>query len=122
MSADITSIKSHRDFLSGPALRTRKRVFDLGEHCYSGAPGLCWSTNYWIKRIGKGELWELYATQEETARKREYSGTFTPMELRQYFDEVCFYMDEQEWRDYGLGYTADVNDVSGLGIDIGDDE
>ena len=30
MSGNITSIKSHRDFLSGPALRTRKRVFDLG--------------------------------------------------------------------------------------------
>ena len=56
MSANITSIKSHRDFLSGPALRTRKRVFDLGEHSYSGAPGLCWSTNYWIKALGKGEV------------------------------------------------------------------
>ena len=39
-------------------------------------------------------------------------------ELRQYFDEVGFYMDEQDWRDYGLGYTANVNDVSGLRIDI----
>jgi len=104
MSANITSIKSHRDFLSGPALRTRKRVFDLGEHCYSGVPGLCWSTNYWIKRIGKGELWELYGTLEEAPRQRVYSGTFSPIELRQYFDEVGFYMDEQDWRDYGLGY------------------
>ena len=118
MSANITSIKSHRDFLSGPALRTRKRVFDLGEHCYSGAPGLCWSTNYWIKRIGKGESWELYGTLEEAPRQRVYSGTFSPAELRQYFDEVGFYMDDQDWRDYGLGYTADVNDVSDLRIDI----
>ena len=47
-----------------------------------------------------------------------YSGTFSPTELRQYFDEVGFYMDEQDWRDYGLGYTADVNDVSDWGIDI----
>jgi hypothetical protein len=27
-------------------------------------------------------------------------------------------MDEQDWRDYGLGYTADVNDVGDLRIDI----
>ena len=47
-----------------------------------------------------------------------YSGTFSPAELRQYFDEVGFYMDDQDWRDYGLGYTADVKDASGLGIDI----
>ena len=76
MSANITSIKSHRDFLTGPALRTRKRVFDLGEHFYSGAPGLCWSTNYWIKRIDKVKSWELYATLEEAPRQGVYSGTF----------------------------------------------
>ena len=118
MSVNITSIKSHRDFLTGPALRTRKRVFDLGEHCYSGAPGLSWRTNYWIKRLGKGEYWELYASLEPALSRREYSGTFSPAELRQYFDEVGFYMDEQDWRDYGLGYTADVNDVSDWEIDI----
>jgi len=40
MSADITTIKLHQDFLSGPASRTRKRVFNLGEHGYSGGPEL----------------------------------------------------------------------------------
>ena len=118
MSATITSIESHRDFLSGPALRTRKRVFDLGTQSYSGAPGLSWTTNYCIKRLGKGESWELYASIEPALSRREYSGTFSPTELRQYFDEVGFYMDEQDWRDYGLGYTADVNDVRDWGIDI----
>ncbi len=122
MSANNTSITSHRDFLGGPALRTRKRVFDLGGHWYSGGPGNSWRTNYWIKRIGKGESWELYVSQEESIRTREYWGTFTPTELRQYFDEVGFDMDEQDWRDYGLGYTAEVNDISGLRIAAGDDE
>ena len=109
MSATITSIESHRDFLSGPALRTRKRVFDLGTHSYSGAPGLSWRTNYWIKRLGKGEYWELYASLEPALSRREYSGTFTSGQLRQYFEEVGFYMDDQDWRDYGLGWNAEVN-------------
>ena len=108
MSATITSIESHRDFLSGPALRTRKRVFDLGTHSYSGAPGLSWTTNYWIKRLGKGELWELYASIEPALSRREYSGTYTPGELRQYFEDVGFYMDDQDWRDYGLGWSAEI--------------
>ena len=112
MSATITSIESHRDFLSGPALRTRKRVFDLGTHSYSGAPGLSWTTNYWIKRLGKGEYWELYASIEPALSRREYSGTFTPDQLRQYFEDVGFYMDDQDWRDYGLGWNAEVNYTS----------
>ena len=90
MSATITSIESHRDFLSGPALRTRKRVFDLGTHSYSGAPGLSWTTNYWIKRLGKGEYWELYASLEPALSRREYSGTFTPGQLRQYLRRSVF--------------------------------
>jgi hypothetical protein len=40
-----------------------------------------------------------------------YSGTFSPTELRQYFDEVGFYMHDQDWRDYGLGYTSEVIDL-----------
>ena len=112
MSATITPIESHRDFMSGPALRTRKRVFNLGEHSYSGAPGLSWSTNYWIKRLGKGEYWELYASIEPALSRRMYSGTYTPQELRQYFEDVGFYMDDQDWRDYGLGWNAEVNYIS----------
>ena len=118
MSATITSIESHRDFLSGPALHTRKRVFDLGTHSYSGVPGLSWTTNYWIKRLGKGEFWELYASIEPALSRREYSGTYTPDELRQYFEDVGFYMDDQDWRDYGLGNTADIIDIRGWGTDI----
>ena len=122
MSAEIRQINSHRDFYSGVVQRTRKRVFDLGEHCYSGAPGLCWSTNYWIKRLGKGEYWELYASVEPALSRRQYSGTYTPEELRQYFEDVGFYMDDQDWRGYGLGWTAEIIDISGMRTDIGDDK
>jgi hypothetical protein len=110
MSANIISIESHRDFLSGPALRTRKRVFDLGMHSYLGAPGLSWTTNYCIKRLGKGEYWELYASIEPALSRREHAGTFTPDQLRRYFEDVGFYMDDQDWRDYGLGFTSEVLD------------
>ena len=120
MSATITSIESHRDFLSGPALRTRKRVFDLGRHSYSGAPGLSWTTNYWIKRLGKGEYWELYGSIEPALSRREYAGTFTPDELRQYFEEVGFHMDYQDWREYGLGFSAEVYRIEDLWPDIAD--
>ena len=120
MSATITSIESHRDFLSGPALRTRKRVFDLGRHSYSGAPGLSWTTNYWIKRLGKGEYWELYGSIVPALSRREYAGTFTPDELRQYFEEVGFYMDDQDWREYGLGFSAEVYRIEDLWPDIAD--
>ena len=110
MSASIISLCSHRDFIKVSKPRTRKRVFDLGTHSYSGAPGLSWRTNYWIKRLGKGEYWELYASLEPALSRREYSGTFTPDQLRQYFEDVGFYMDDQDWRDYGLGFTSEVLD------------
>ena len=120
MSTKVTSINSHPDFLSGPALRTRKRVFDLGRHSYSGAPGLSWTTNYWIKRLGKGEYWELYGSIEPALSRREYAGTFTPDELRQYFEEVGFHMDDQDWREDGLGFSAEVYRIEDLWPDIGD--
>ena len=120
MSATIPPIESHRDFLSGPALRTRKRVFDLGRHSYSGAPGLSWTTNYWIKRLGKGEYWELYGSIEPALSRREYAGTFTPDELRQYFEEVGFYMDDQDWREHGLGFSAEVYRIEDLWHDVAD--
>ena len=111
MSEITTNITDHPQFRSARSFRTRKRVFYLGEHCYSGAPGLSWRTNYWIKRIDKGESWELYASSEESLSKREYAGTYTPSELRQYFDEVGFYMDEEDWLEYGLAYTAEIIDL-----------
>jgi len=55
MSANISSIKSHPDFFSGKKARSRQRVFDLGEHSFAGMPGCDWRTNYWVKRIEKGQ-------------------------------------------------------------------
>ena len=111
MSKITINIADHPRSRAQKALRRRKRVFDLGGHSYSGAPGLCWSTNYWIKRIGKGESWELYATLEEAPRQRVYSGTFSPVELRQYFDDVAFYLDEEEWLELGLAYKAELINI-----------
>ena len=48
--------------------------------------------------------------QSRLLSRREYSGTYTPDELRQYFEDVGFYMDDQDWRDYGLGFTSEVLD------------
>jgi hypothetical protein len=111
MSKITISIADQPQSRAQKSLRSRKRVFDLGEHLYSGAPELCRRTNYWVKKLGKGEEWELYCSQEESLRTREYSGTFAPTELRQYFDDVEFYLDEEEWLDLGLAYTADIIDI-----------
>ena len=111
MSKITISIADQPQCCAQKSLRSRKRVFDLGEHLYSGAPGPCWRTNYWVKKLGKGEEWELYCSQEKSLRTREYSGTFAPTELRQYFDDIEFYLDEEEWLDLGLGYTADIIDI-----------
>ena len=108
MSQITSNIADHPQFFSAKKQRTRRRVFDLGEHIYSGAPGLSWCTNYWIKRIGNGEQWELYTSREEAISRREYAGTFSPAELREYFDGVGFVLEEQSWLDYGLAYTADI--------------
>ena len=98
MSANITSIKSHRDFRRGAALGSRKRVFDLGEHSYSAMPGCEWRTNYWVKKIEKGKRWELYVSEENSLRTRQYSGTYTAASLREEFELVDFVLDEEEWR------------------------
>ena len=122
MSENITKMTEHDEYQYRKSLRSsRKRVFDLGSHCYSGAPGLSWRTNYWVKKLGKGAHWELYASQEESIRKREYSGTFTPDELREYFDSVDFYLEEWEWLEIGLGYSAEVNNMRGTRIDIAEE-
>ena len=106
-----TNIAKHPQFLYAKSLRTRKRVFDLGYHCYSGAPGLSWQTNYWVKKLGKGEKWELYCSKEESLGKREYVGTYKPDELREYFDQVEFCLEEWQWRNMGLAYTAEIRDL-----------
>ncbi|MDD9960184.1 MAG: hypothetical protein OXU66_14790 [Gammaproteobacteria bacterium] len=107
MSKNIVSISKHPNYCS-KGQRPRKRVFDLGEHWYSGAPGLSWVTNYWVKKIQKGTLWELYCSQEESLSYREYCGTYEVDELRAYFDDVDFNLEEDRWREMGLGLAADI--------------
>ena len=98
MSKKIVSISKHPNYCS-KGQRSRQRVFDLGEHWYSGAPGLSWVTNYWVKKIQKGTLWELYCSQEESLSYREYCGTYEADELRAYFDDVDFDLEEDRWRE-----------------------
>jgi hypothetical protein len=111
MSANIISIQSHRDFMKISESRTRKRVFDLGRHCIATAPGLSWETNYWVKKIEKGRRWELYASEEESLRTRQYCGTHTPNSLREELDLVDFFLDEDGWRWMGLGHKAEVVNI-----------
>ncbi len=108
MSAYISSIKSHPDFFSDKKARSRQHVFYLGEHWCSGMPGCDWRTNYWVKKIEKGQRWELYSSAGDSLRSRQYAGTFTPTELREEFDAVGFELDEKEWQSIGLGLKAEV--------------
>ena len=107
MSNNIVLISEHNKYCSKEQ-RSRQRVFDLGEHWYSGAPGLDWVTNYWVKKIQRGSLWELYCSQEESLSYREYCGTFEVDQLRDYFEEVNFELEEDQWRAIGLGREADI--------------
>ena len=108
MSEKTANIADHPYFQYLKDLRPTIRVFDLGEHEYSEAPGLSRRTNYWVKKIRKGEKWELYCSQEHSLRKREYAGTYSPDELHEYFDEVGFHLEDWQWREMGLAYTADI--------------
>ena len=107
MSENIISISKHPNYCS-KGQRSRQRVFDLGRHWISSAPGLSWVTNYWVKKIQKGTLWELYCSQEESLSYREYCGTYEVDELRTYFEEVDFDLEEDQWREMGLGRAADL--------------
>ena len=112
MSAETIPISSHQGFKSQKSRRSRQRVFDLGSHSYMGAPGCSWSTNYWVKRITANE-WELYASQEGSLSKRECAGLFTVEELRDYFDSVSFWLDEDRWATIGLAHKAVVIGLDG---------
>lgn len=109
MSASIISISTHHRFVKG-SKRGRQRVFAMGYHTYSGGPGCCWSANYWIKKKNRGNAWELYVSSEEALsyRYRLYNGTYTPQDLRNYFDTVDYELDEDHWREIGLGYSAEI--------------
>jgi hypothetical protein len=111
MSANISSIESHTRFKSAPAWRGRKRVFDLGEHFYSATPGCDWRTNYWIKKIEKGKRCELYASDEDSLRTRQYCGTFTPKALRDELALAGFGLEEEEWQSMGLGIKSEVINI-----------
>ena len=107
MSKNVIPISQHPNYRS-KGQRSRKRLFDLGSHWYSGAPGLSWQTNYWVKKVQKGTLWELYCSSEDSIRTREYNGLWKVKELRYYFDEVGFELSEGECLWMGLGMPAGV--------------
>jgi hypothetical protein len=107
MSKNIISISLHPNFRP-KGQRSRKRLFDLGRHWYSGAPGLSWETNYWVKKIKKGSAWELYCSLEGSLSVREYNGIWGVNELRNYFEEINFELSEDEWLWMGLGRGAEL--------------
>ena len=104
---------SPRRKLSSATGRSRKRLFYLGGHSYLGAPGQSWSTDYWVKRLGKGEHWELLCNDPEASGQRISAGTYSPDELRDYFDSVAFHVPESLWASIGLGRSAQVISISG---------
>ena len=109
MSKNIYSLDRHPKFLKG-SRRGRQRLFDMGRHWYSGGPGSSWVTNYWIKKISRATEWELYCSQETSLSRREYCGTFSAEQLRDYFEEVGFELEEDHWREIGLGRTASIHE------------
>ena len=109
MSKNIYSLDRHPKFLKG-SRRGRQRLFDMGRHWYSGGPGSSWVTNYWIKKISRATEWELYCSQETSLSRREYCGTFSAEQLRDYFEEVGFELEEDHWREIGVGRTASIHE------------
>jgi len=90
-------------------------VFCLGTHSYSGSPGSSWTTRYWVKRIDKGSRWEVYCTTEDSGSERVYMDTFSPEEVREYFESVQFELSDAEWLEMGWRTcqppeTADIYD------------
>jgi hypothetical protein len=116
MSAETIAISSHHGFTPRKTRRSRKRVFDLGRHWYSGAPGLSWTTNYWVKRITP-DTWELFGSEEGSLTKRQSAGLYSVEQLRDYFDDVAFWMDEEYWIEIGLGRRADVIGLDGTHLE-----
>ena len=54
---------------------------------------------------------------EESIEEPVYAGTFTPSGLREHFDSVGFFeLEEDCWREIGLGYTAEVIDFLDTGM------
>ena len=82
--------------------RSRKRLYHLGTHSYSGMPGSSWRTEYWIKRVGGGHQWELYCTAEGYGRQKVLYETFNRVELMEYFSSVQFDMDATFFETIGI--------------------
>ena len=122
MSKITTNIADHKRFQTNQLLRTEmdkelRDSFDLGRHWYSGSPGTSWRTNYWVKMLDKRARYELYSSQEESIEEPVYAGTFTPSGFREHFDSVGFFeLEEDCWREIGLGYTAEVIDFLDTGM------
>ena len=109
MSASIISISTHHRYVKG-SKRGRQRVFAMGYHTYSGGPGCCWSAKYWIKKIKRGYALELYISSESALsyKYRLYNGTYSAEHLRDYFKAVSFELEEEHWREIGLGHLSEV--------------
>lgn len=109
MNARIIDISTHHKYVKG-SKRGKQRVFNLGYHTYSGGPGCCWSANYWIKKLNKGATWELYISSEFALsyKYRLYNGTYSAESLRDYFESVSFDLEEEHWREIGLGHLSEV--------------
>jgi len=107
MSENIFPISEHSNYCP-KGRRSRQRVFDLGKHRHTCASGLSRVTNYWVRKIQRGTLWELYRAQEDALHRREYCGTFSADQLRDYFDGVGLELDESHWLGIGLGRCAEL--------------
>ncbi|MEY4644744.1 MAG: hypothetical protein RLZZ596_1575 [Pseudomonadota bacterium] len=101
--AKYSKLPAHKARIRWP----RKRVYYLGSHSYSGMPGCSWTTDYWIKRIGNGHLWELYCT-EEGSRTRLLYGVFDRLELKRYFESVQFEVDADYFEAIGIPMNDEV--------------
>ena len=90
----------------------RQRVFYLGSHMYSNAPGMSGTSEYWVKRIEKGKKWELFGTwPEECGRQRLSMGEHTPEQAKEYFESVNFEISSDEWFDMGWRDNSGENVV-----------
>ena len=113
MSAEIINFPEWAisPFVTEPVKIPRQRVFYLGTHSYSGSPGSSWTTEYWVKRVNKGQLWEVYCTTEDSGHERFYMNTFDPEEVQEYFESVQFELSDDDWVEMGWKSSQPVDDA-----------
>ena len=109
MSATIYHISSHHRYVKG-SRRGKQSVFNLGYHFHSCNPGSHWSANYWIKKKRGGIRWELYCAFDGglSYRNRVFGGEYSALELKDYLSSINFELEEEHWREIGLGFPAEV--------------